>query len=188
MTSTGEHLERRTFTSFDTSTAEDWAVIRAQMKVSQAMVAEHVLMLLRALASDHGGYPVTRLEHSLQTATRAERDGRDDEYVLCSLIHDIGDTLAPYDHPAIAATILRGRVSEANLFMVEQHGVFQGIYFWHYIGQDQHAREQFRDSPFFDRTAEFCALYDQVSFDPDYLSEPLEHYEPLVREFFAARL
>ena len=163
-------------------------MISAQMKVSQTMVAEHVLMLMRALASDHGGYPVTRLEHSLQTATRAERDGRDDEYVLCSLIHDIGDTLAPYDHPAIAATILRGRVSDANLFMVEQHGVFQGVYFWHYIGKDQHAREQFRDSPFFDRTAEFCALYDQVSFAPDYLSEPLEHYEPLVREFFATRL
>src|SRR5262245_10799215 len=99
--------ERRTFTSFDTSTAEDWAVIRSQMRVTQAMVADHVLHLLRALESDHGGYPVTRLEHSLQTATRAARAGHDDEYVLCALVHDIGDTLAPYDHPAIAATMLR---------------------------------------------------------------------------------
>jgi len=177
---------RRTFTSFEESTKDDWAVIRQQMVVTQAMVADNVLALLRALESDHGGYPVTRLEHSLQTATRAERAGQDDEYVLCALVHDIGDTLAPYDHPAIAATMLRGRVSEANLFMVEQHGIFQGWYFWHHLGMDREAREQFRDSPWFERTAEFCARHDQTSFDPDYRSEPLEHFEPLVRSFFAA--
>jgi predicted HD phosphohydrolase len=175
-----------TFTTFEESTAEDWAVIRRQMVVTQAMVADHALHLLRALASDHGGYPVTRLEHSLQTATRAERAGEDDEYVLCALLHDIGDTLAPYDHPAIAATMLRGRVSEANLFMVEQHGVFQGWYFWHHIGGDRNARERFRDSPWFDRTATFCAEYDQTSFDPTYRSQPLEHFEPLVRQCFAS--
>lgn len=185
---TGEGPQaRRTFTRFEDSTAEDWAVIRQQMHVTQAMVADNVLLLLRALESDHGGYPVTRLEHSLQTATRAERDGRDDEYVLCALVHDIGDTLAPFHHPAIAADLLRGLVSEENLFMVEQHGIFQGWYFWHHIGLDRHAREAFRDSPHFERTAEFCARYDQVSFDPDYRSEPLAHFEPLVRSFFAAR-
>ena len=172
------------FTSFETSTAEDWVVIRGQMQVTQAVVADHVLHLMRALASDHGGYPVTRLEHSLQTATRAERAGRDDEYVVCALLHDVGDTLAPFDHPAIAATMLRGRVSEENLFMVEKHGIFQGWYFWHHIGMDRNARDAYRDSPWFDRTAEFCALYDQVSFDPDYRSEPLEHFEPLVRALF----
>lgn len=178
-------LERASFTSFDTSTREEWAIIRQQMVVTQSMVADHVLHLLRSLDSDHGGYPVTRLEHSLQTATRAARAGRDDEYVLCALVHDIGDTLAPYNHPEIAAGMLRGRVSEANLFMVEQHGIFQGWYFWHHIGGDRNAREQFRDSPHFDHTAEFCAEYDQVSFDPTYRSEPLEHFEPLVREHFA---
>ena len=177
---------RRSFTSFETSTAEDWAVLRSQMAVTQHMVADHVMLLMRALESDHGGYPVTRLEHSLQTATRAERAGHDDEYVLCALVHDIGDTLAPFDHPAIAATMLRGLVSEENLFMVEQHGIFQGWYFWHHIGMDRNARERFRDSPWFDRTADFCARHDQTSFDPTYRSEPLEHFEPLVRAFFAA--
>jgi predicted HD phosphohydrolase len=186
MTSIERPAPRTTFTSFDTSTEADWAIIRRQMVRTQATVADHVLTLLRALDDDHGGYPVTRLEHSLQTATRAARAGRDDEYVLCALVHDVGDALAPYDHPAIAATMLRGRVSEANLFMVEQHGVFQGWYFWHHIGQDRDAREAFRDSPWFDRTAEFCAEYDQVSFDPTYRSEPLEHFEPLLRSFFAA--
>lgn len=186
MTVTKGSTDRASFTSFEESTAEDWALIRSQMVVTQELVADHALMLLQALGSDHGGYPVTRLEHSLQTATRAERAGHDDEYVLCALVHDIGDTLAPYDHPAIAAIMLRGRVSEANLFMVEQHGVFQGWYFWHHIGQDRDAREQFRDSPWFDRTAEFCAEYDQPSFDPAYPSEPLDHFAPLVREFFAS--
>jgi predicted HD phosphohydrolase len=186
MTTSDDSLVRCTFTSFDASTKDDWTVIRQQMRVTQAMVADNVLALLRILESDHGGYPVSRLEHSLQTATRAEADGRDEEYVLCALVHDIGDTLAPYHHPAIAADMLRGLVSDANLFMVEQHGVFQGWYFWHHIGQDRNARDQFRDSPWFEHTAEFCAKYDQVSFDPDYRSAPLEHFEPLVRSFFAS--
>ncbi len=142
---------------------------------------------MRALEFDHGGFPVNRLEHSLQTATRAERDGRDDEYVLCALLHDIGDTLSPYSHPDIAAGILKPFVSEANHFMVKNHGFFQGYYFWHYVGGDRNAREQFRDSEFFDHTEEFCAKYDQTAFDADYVSNPLEHYEPLIRDLLRGR-
>jgi predicted HD phosphohydrolase len=187
MTGIEEPLARTTFSSFEESTAEDWALLTTQMVTTQTRVAEHALTLMRALESDHGGYPVTRLEHSLQTATRALRAGEDDEYVFCALVHDIGDTLAPYHHPEIAASMIRGRVSEANQFMVEQHGVFQGFYFWHHLGADPNARERFRDSPFFEQAAEFCARYDQVSFDADYRSEPLAHFEPLVRQFFAPR-
>ncbi len=95
------------------------------------------------LERDHGGFPVTRLEHSLQTATMAEEDGRDAEYVLCALLHDIGDTLAPYNHPDIAAGILKPFVSPANHWMVQHHGIFQGYYFWHHIGLDRDARENF---------------------------------------------
>ncbi len=180
-------LERATFRSFAESTAEDWRLIADRQDHTQAKVADHVLDLLRALADDHGGFPVSRLEHSLQTATRAQRDGRDDEYVLCALIHDVGDTLAPANHPDIAAAIVKRHVSEANHFMVANHGVFQGYYFWHHLGGDRHARDAFTDSPYYDHTEEFCARYDQVAFDPDYRSEPLEHFEPLVREFFAPR-
>ena len=184
MTEVLQTSARATFSSFEESTAEDWALIVPQLQVTQAMVADHVLHLLGALASDHGGFPVDRLEHSLQTATRAERDGRDDEYVVCALLHDIGDTLAPFNHPDIAAAIVKTRVSEANHFMVQQHGIFQGYYFWHHIGADRNARDAFRDSPYFEYTEEFCAKYDQVAFDADYKSEPLEHFEPLVRAFF----
>ena len=189
MTDTTEQAAqpRATFTSFEESTAEDWALITPQLKITQGMVADRVLDLLRALESDHGGFPVDRLEHSLQTATRAERDGQDDEYVFCALIHDIGDTLSPYAHPDIAAAIVKPFVSEANYFMVKHHGEFQGYYFWHHIGLDRNTRDRHRDSPWFERTEEFCAKYDQTAFDPDYERYPLEHYEPLVRQILRSR-
>jgi predicted HD phosphohydrolase len=177
-----ETPERTSFKSFEESTAEDWAVIAPQLSVTQGLVADRVIGLLRELGEDYGGFPVNRLEHSLQTATRAERDGKDDEYVFCALIHDIGDTLSPFNHPAIAAGIVKPFVSEANHFMVKHHGEFQGYYFWHHLGMDKDAREKFRDSEFFDHTEEFCAKYDQTAFDADYVSNPLEHYEPLIRQ------
>ncbi len=180
---THDDLPRASFTSFEESTAEDWAVIVPQLALTQSLVADRVIKLMRELETDHGGFPVNRLEHSLQTATRAERDNRDDEYVLCALLHDIGDTLSPFNHPDIAAAILKPFVSEANHFLVENHGVFQGYYFWDYIGMDGNAREQFRGHEHFDHTEEFCALYDQTAFDASYLSNPLEHYEPLIRQF-----
>ncbi|MEZ5219308.1 MAG: HD domain-containing protein [Ilumatobacteraceae bacterium] len=178
---------RATFRSFEESTKEEWDLIIPHLAVTQEMVADHVIHLLKALESDHGGFPVSRLEHSLQTATRAEEDGRDEEYVMCALLHDIGDTLAPYNHPEIAASIVKTRVSEANHFMVANHGIFQGYYFWHYIGADRNAREQFRGHEYFDYTEEFCAKYDQTAFDPDYTSATLEHYEPAIRRLFAQR-
>jgi predicted HD phosphohydrolase len=173
---------RASFKSFEESTAQDWALIAPQLSVTQAMVADRVIGLLRELGEDYGGFPVNRLEHSLQTATRAERDGKDDEYVFCALVHDIGDTLSPFNHPAIAAGIIKPFVSEANHFMVKHHGEFQGYYFWHHLGMDKDAREKYRDSEFFDHTEEFCAKYDQTAFDADYVSNPLEHYEPLIRQ------
>ena len=182
----GVGIPRTSFRSFEESTAEDWARIVPQLKVTQGLVADRVIGLMRDLAADHGGFPVDRLEHSLQTATRAERDNRDDEYILCALLHDVGDTLSPYNHPSIAAGILKPFVSEANHFMVKNHGIFQGYYFWDFVGLDGNAREQFRDSPHFDYTAEFCHLYDQTAFDASYQSNPLEHYEPLIRQFLDA--
>ncbi|MEL6892544.1 MAG: HD domain-containing protein [Actinomycetota bacterium] len=175
-------MPRATFTTFEESTAEDWAIIAPQLEVTQGMVADRVISLLRDLESDHGGFPVDRLEHSLQTATRAERAGKDDEYVFCALIHDIGDTLSPFNHPDVAAAIVKPFVSEANHFMVKHHGEFQGYYFWHHLGMDRDTRERHRDSPWFDYTAEFCAEYDQTAFDASYASNPLEHYEPLIRD------
>ncbi len=180
----GEGAPRTSFTSFEESTAEDWAIIAGQLPASQAMAAANIVEQLRMLERDHGGFPVSRLEHSLQTASRAENDGRDEEYVLCALLHDIGDTLSPFNHPSIAAGIVKPFVSEANHWMVEHHGIFQGYYFWHHLGMDRDTRDRYRDSPYYDYTDEFTAKYDQSAFDPTYTSATLEHYEPLIRKFF----
>ena len=174
-------VARATFTTFEESTFDDWQLIAKQIPHTQAIAGENIIVQLEMLACDHGGFPVSRLEHSLQTATRAERDGRDDEYVLCALVHDIGDTLSPFNHPAVAAAIVAPFVSRANHWLVKHHGMFQGYYFWHYIGLDRNARERYRGSEYFEYAEEFCAKYDQVAFDADYKSEPLEHFEPLVR-------
>ncbi len=175
------------FKSFEESTKEDWQKIVPQLAHTQSLVADKVIEQLEYLRADHGGFPVDRLEHSLQTATRAEKDGRDLEYVMCALLHDIGDNFAPYNHPDIAAAMLKTHVSEANHWMVQHHGIFQGYYFWDYIGMDSNAREAYRDSPYFEYTEEFCAKYDQTAFDADYKSNPLEHYAPLIKEFFAPK-
>jgi predicted HD phosphohydrolase len=187
MSSLENSARRASFTRFEDSTQEEWAEIIRQLPITQAMAGQNVIDQLRLLERDHGGFPVSRLEHSLQTATRAEEDGRDEEYVLCALIHDIGDTLAPYNHPSIAAGLLKPFVSEANHWMVEHHGIFQGYYFWHFIGADRNARDAHRDSPYYDYTEEFCAKYDQTAFDPDYVSAPLEHYEPLIRKYLVPK-
>lgn len=177
-------LARATFTRMDESTADDWAVITRQHVSLVDALPEQLLAQLRLLAGDHGGFAVDRLTHSLQTAHRAEVDGRDDAYLVCALLHDIGDVLGPLNHADIAAAILQPWVPEAYHWMVEQHAVFQGYYFWHHIGADRNARDEFAGHPHYDLTEEFVSLYDMPSFDPDYPTPPLEHYEPLVRSFF----
>lgn len=181
----GEHpQERAKFRAMTEGTKDDWMKIAGQFAPFAAKGGKRILDHLRLLDGDYGGFPVDRLEHSLQTATRAYKDGRDEEYVVCALLHDIGDTLGAYNHPDIAAAILKPFVSEKNHWMVEKHGVFQGYYFFHYLGMDRDMRDQFRDHPHFQHTAEFCEKYDQTAFDPDYESMPLEAFEPMVMKLF----
>jgi predicted HD phosphohydrolase len=175
-----------TFTRMQDATREDYKLIGRHSLEFFAGLPDRVLSHLELLASDTGGYAVSRLTHSLQTATRAERDGRDEEYIVCALLHDIGDTLASANHSELAATILQPFVSDENHWIVEHHGVFQGYYFFHHFGLDRNAREQFRGHPLFGECAAFCARYDQNSFDPGYDTLPLEHFEPMVRKVFAA--
>jgi predicted HD phosphohydrolase len=155
------------------------------MKMAQAL-PDRVLAHLRLLDGDFGGFPVDRLTHSLQTATLALKDGRDEEYVVCALLHDIGDTLGSYNHPDIAAAILKPFVSDANLWMVQHHGVFQGYNFFHHIGMDRNMRDVFRSNPNYERTAEFVERYDNPAFDPRGETLPLETFEPMVRRLMAA--
>ena len=162
-------------------TPEEWKRIVGKYKVHSAGVVDNVLAHMALLGE--GGF--NRLTHSLQTATLAHQAGEDDEYVVCALLHDIGDTLAPYNHPEVAAAILRPYVSDENHWMIQQHGIFQGYYFFHHVGLDRNLREQFRGHPFFERTARFCERYDQVGFDPTMKNMPLESFEPMLRRIFA---
>ena len=184
MPADGDAGRRAKFRAMMEGTQDDWAVIAEHAADFNKGLADRVLDHLRLLEGDFGGFPVDRLTHSLQTATRAHRDGRDEEYVVCALLHDIGDTLGSHNHPDIAAAILKPFVSEQNLWMVANHGMFQGYYFFHYLGLDRNMRDQFQEHPWYQYTAEFCHKYDQAAFDPDYESEPLDFFEPMVRRVF----
>lgn len=179
-------VARASFTRFQESTREDWQAIGQEFMHFSRGLPDRVMTHLRLLEGDYGGFPIDRASHSLQTATRALRDGRDEEYVVCALLHDIGDTLGTFNHPDIAAAILKPFVSEANLFMVQHHGIFQGYYFFHHLGMDRHMRDQFAGHPHYDLTAEFCELYDSPAFDPRAETLPLAEFEPMLRRVLAA--
>ncbi len=185
MTSTVKLSARAAFTDIAASSENDWKIILSELVPFAKALPDRVLAHLRLLEGDFGGFPVDRLTHSLQTATRAHRDGRDEEYVVCALLHDLGDTLATYNHADIPAAILKPFVSEANHWMVQHHGVFQGYYFFHHVGMDRDMREAFRGHPCFEQTAEFCARYDGPAFDAKAETLPLECFQPMLRRVFA---
>jgi predicted HD phosphohydrolase len=181
----GDTGERAQFHSMEEGTQDDWAIIARDYVGFAAGLPDRVLAHLRLLDGDFGGFPIDRLTHSLQTATRAHRDGRPESYVVMALLHDIGDTLGSYNHPEIAAAILQPFVSEEEHWICRNHGAFQGYYYFHYLGIDRNVREKHRDNPHFDACAEFCAKYDQSAFDPDYDTLPLDFFEPMVRRVMA---
>jgi predicted HD phosphohydrolase len=171
----------QTFTRMDASTAEQWAVIGKETVEHQDRVAERVLDLLRSLAAITDGFAVDQLTHSLQTATRAERAGADEEVVFASLLHDIGKAVSVPNHPEIAAAIIKPYVSADVYHMIRAHQDFQGRHYYHHFGGDPDARAKYEGEPWFDLAARFADDWDQVAFDPDYDTPPLEHFEPLVR-------
>jgi predicted HD phosphohydrolase len=172
---------RAAFHQMADGTQEDWMIIGMNAVEFQRSLPDRVIAHLRLLNGDFGGYAIDRLAHSLQTATRAHRDGRDEEYVVCALLHDIGDTLGSFNHSDIAAAILKPFVSDENFFMVDKHAIFQGYYFFEYLGLDKNMRDRFKDHPLYGYTAEFCEKYDQTSFDPNYDTMPLTAFEPMLR-------
>jgi predicted HD phosphohydrolase len=175
---------RARFRAMTEGTAEDWAIIAAHAGPYSRGLAGRVLDHLRLLDGDFGGFPVDRLTHSLQTATRAHQAGESEPYVVMALLHDIGDTLGSYNHPDIAAAILKPFVTEELHWIVAHHGIFQGYYFFHHLGLDRDMRESFRGHPHFEACARFCERYDQAAFDPDHESMPLSAFTPMVERVF----
>ena len=177
----------QTFTRMDQSTAEQWAVIGTETMQHQDRVAEGVLGMLCSLAEITDGFAVDQLTHSLQTATRAERAGADNEVIVAALCHDVGKAVSVPNHPAIAAAILKPYVRDEVYKMILVHQDFQGKHYYAHFGGDPDAREQHRDaltSEEFALAERFADEWDQVAFDPAYDTLPLEHFEPLVREVF----
>jgi predicted HD phosphohydrolase len=175
-----------TFTRMVDATREDYQIIARHGAAFVKGLSDRILAHLELLAGDTGGYAVDRLTHSLQTATRAYREERDEEYVVCALVHDIGDSLASFHHAELAAVIVQPFVSERNHWIVKHHAIFQGYYFFHHLGQDRNLRDRYREHPHFRDCAEFCARFDQNSFDPGYETLPLTFFEPMVCRVFSS--
>jgi len=175
----------QTFTRMDASTAEQWAAIGKETVANQGRVADRMLMLLRSLAEVTDGFAVDQLTHSLQTATRAERAGADEEMVFAALLHDVGKAVSVPNHPEIAAAMIKPYVRDEVCQVIRVHQDFQGRHYYHHFGADPDARRAYEGEAFYDLAARFADEWDQTAFDPEYDTLPLEHFEPLVRSITA---
>jgi len=181
-------IDTVSFTQMKDGTREDYELLAKKEEEYQTMTADRIFDELRRQGqATIEGYQITRLDHGLQTATRADAEGADIDWVVGALLHDIGDGLAPQNHDRFSAEVIRPFVRWEVAWVVEHHGIFQMIYFAHHYGWDENARDRFKDHPCFDACAEFCERWDQSSFDPDYSAKPLEYFEPMVREVFARK-
>ena len=178
-------MEKVKFTQMKDGTKEDYDLLSKYEEKFSKDLPDRVLEALKNLDSSVDGYQVTRLEHSLQSATRAEKDGAEEEMVVATLIHDIGDNLAPHNHSQLVASVLRPYVSEKIYWIILHHGIFQEYYYAHHIGRDRNARDKFKDHPYYQDAVDFCEKWDQKSFDPNYESYSLEYFEPKVRKLFS---
>ena len=173
------------YTRMADMTEADLQLVNADHDEDQRMLPSRLMDAVAALEQFQGPLKVSRLEHSLQSATRAHRAGKDNEYVAATLIHDIGDGLAPHSHGEMVGAVLRPFVSERVCWIIQKHALFQAYYYAHLMGEDRNARDKYLDHPFYDACVEFCELYDQNCFDPAYESLPVEFFEPMVRRVFA---
>lgn len=172
------------FRQMQDGTREDYELLDGYEREFAATLPERILESVQQLGHSLQGYPVSRLTHSLQSATRALNDGADDDWVVAALVHDVGDVLAPYNHADIAAAILKPYVRAEVTWVVQQHGLFQSYYYAHHMGGDRNGRDRFRNHPWFGLCESFCAKWDQSSFDPDFPTLPMSAFEPAVRRVF----
>ena len=174
-------METVSFSKMEDGTAEEYAFLETLYTKCSHDLPDRVIGFLKQMQGDRLGYQIDRYDHSLQSATRAERDGADEETIVCALLHDIGDVLSPDNHSQVVAAILQPFISERNFWILKHHGLFQGYYYFHHINKDRNIREKFKDHQFYQACVDFCFKWDQCSFDPNYDNLPLEHFEPMVR-------
>jgi len=185
VTPSAKPMQTVRFTRMADGTAQEYAFLHRHEREYAADLPGRLVAALRQLDASFSGYRVSRLEHSLQSASRAEAAGEPEEMVAAALLHDIGDVLAPLSHSELAAAILRPYVSERTHWIIAHHGLFQMYYYAHHTGGDRHARERYRDHPWYHDCVHFCENYDQNCFDPEYPSKPLSHFIPMLERVFA---
>jgi len=180
-------MKKVSFTEMKHGSKEDYLFLEKHEKNYVSKTADRILKYMSGLTKTLEGYPISRLEHSLQSATKALKAGQDEEMIVAALLHDIGDELAPMNHSEYAAAILKPYVSEKTHWIVERHGEFQAYYYAHHLGGDRNKREKYKNHKYYQATIDFCEKYDQSSFDPNYKSLPLEHFEPMVKRIFSRK-
>ena len=180
-------MKKVNFTEMKNGSKEDYELLEKYEKNFERKTADRLLKYLASQTTTLEGYQITRLEHSLQAATRAYKNGESEEMVVATLLHDIGDDLAPMNHSQYAASIIRPYVSEKTYWIILHHGLFQTYYSAHHLGGDRNARDKFKDHKYYQDTVDFCEKYDQGSFDPNYESLPLKYFEPIVKKIFSRK-
>ena len=178
-------MERVQFTQMKDGSRADYDLLTRHEVAYAKGTADRLLEALQQLEDGLSGYQISRLDHALQTASRALHDGADIDWIVSALLHDLGDVYAPYNHADYAAAILRPFVREQCSWCVQAHGDFQLIYYGHHVGANPNKRDHYKDHPYYDDCVLFCERWDQASFDPDYPALPLEHFAPMVQQVFA---
>ena len=175
------------FTDMESGSKEDYLLLNKYEKLYIDGTADRILNFLSGLNSTLEGYKVSRLEHSLQTATRALNDKADDETIVAALLHDIGDELAPLNHSEYAAAILKPYISEKTHWIIKKHGEFQMYYYAHHLGGNRNLRDKYKDHKYYQDTLNFCENWDQTSFDPSFKSLTLKDFKPFVKKIFSIK-
>ena len=180
-------MEQAKFTQMKDGTKEDYLLLEKHEKKFIEGTADRLIKFMSGLSNTLEGYQITRLEHSLQTATRALNDKADDEMVVATLLHDIGDELAPLNHSEYAAAVLKPYVSEKTHWIIEKHGEFQMYYYAHHLGGNKNQRDKYKDHKYYQDTVDFCENWDQKSFDPNFKSLSLQEFEPFIKKIFSRK-
>tara|TARA_B100001029_G_scaffold137130_1_gene116166 strand:- start:375 stop:932 length:558 start_codon:yes stop_codon:yes gene_type:complete len=180
-------MKKVSFTEMKNGTKEDYLLLEKNEKNYANQTADRILNFMSTLTTTLEGYQISRLEHSLQSATRALNAGESEEMIVAALLHDIGDELAPMNHSEYAASILKPYVSEKTHWIIEKHGEFQAYYYAHHLGGDRNKRDKYKNHKYYKDCLDFCEKYDQNSFDPNFKSLPLEHFKPIVKKVFSKK-
>ena len=172
------------FTKMSEGTQKDWEHISEEHAPHIMDMPSRVIEMLKQLEALSLGFGTNQLHHALQTATMAKRAGADDEMILISLIHDMGKVVNVPNHGQICAEIIKPYVSEDAYHIIRTHQDFQGEHYYHYMGKPRDLRKNYENESWYEKAKQFTDEWDQAAFDPEYDTDTLESFIPLIEKFF----